>query len=349
MVLEHEKTSKHQVNSPAGLTYEAAGVSIAAGDESVERIKAMARATYGPSVLRDIGLFGGFYELDSGRCRRPVLVSSIDGVGTKVKVACALGVYDTVGEDLVNHSVNDVMTSGADPLFFLDYLATGKLKPEVVEKVVEGMARACRQAGCALIGGETAEMPGVYHPDDFDLAGAIVGVVEKEQIIDGHTIKAGDVLVGIGSNGLHTNGYSLARKVLLELAGIKLTEHVHELGCTLGEELLRVHRSYQTLVQQVRSLPGLHGIAHITGGGIVGNTSRLLPAGRSLRIDWQAWEVPPIFRLIQRLGKVQDAEMRRVFNLGIGEVLVVAPEATSICIEKASAAGFAAYIIGEVA
>ncbi|MDZ7338197.1 MAG: phosphoribosylformylglycinamidine cyclo-ligase [candidate division KSB1 bacterium] len=348
MVLEHEKTSKHQVNSQAGLTYEAAGVSIAAGDESVERIKAMARATYGPSVLRDIGLFGGFYELDSGRCRRPVLVSSIDGVGTKVKVACALGVYDTVGEDLVNHSVNDVMTSGADPLFFLDYLATGKLKPEVVEKVVEGMARACRQAGCALIGGETAEMPGVYHPDDFDLAGAIVGVVEKEQIIDGHTIKAGDVLVGIGSNGLHTNGYSLARKVLLELAGIKLTEQVHELGCTLGEELLRVHRSYQILVQQVRSLPGLHGIAHITGGGIVGNTSRLLPAGRSLRIDWQAWEVPPIFRLIQRLGKVQDAEMRRVFNLGIGEVLVVAPEAADICIEKASAAGFAAYIIGEV-
>ncbi len=337
------------MSSQARLTYEAAGVSIAAGDESVERIKALARTTFGPSVLREIGLFGGFFQLDLSRFRHPVLVASIDGVGTKLKIAAALGVYDTVGQDIVNHSVNDVMTSGADPLFFLDYLATGKLKPEVVEKVVEGMARACRQAGCALIGGETAEMPGFYQPDEFDLAGAIVGIVEKEQIIDGRNIQARDMLVGIEANGLHTNGYSLARKVLLELAGMKLTQRVEELGCTLGEELLRVHRSYQALVQEVRGLAGLRGIAHITGGGIVGNTSRLLPSGRTLRIDWQAWEVPPIFRLIQRLGKIEETEMRRVFNMGIGEVLVVAPEAVDETLQGATAAGFRACIIGEVA
>jgi phosphoribosylformylglycinamidine cyclo-ligase len=337
------------VNEHSGLTYEGAGVSIATGDESVERIKALAKSTFSSAVLREIGLFGGFYELDATRFRRPVLVSSIDGVGTKLKIACALGVYDTVGEELVNHCVNDVMTSGADPLFFLDYLATGKLRSEVVEQVVAGMARACRQAGCALIGGETAEMPGFYQPDDFDLAGAIVGVVEKDAIVDGRGIQVGDLLIGIASNGLHTNGYSLARKVLLDVARMGLTDHVDELGTTLGEELLRVHRSYQPLVQRVRAVEGLRGIAHITGGGIVGNTRRLLPAGRSLRMDWQAWEVPPIFRLIQRLGNVAEEEMRRVFNLGIGEVLIVAPQAAQACVDAATELGLASFHIGEVA
>ncbi len=336
------------MNQQAGLTYEAAGVSITSGDESVERIKALARSTFGQSVLKDIGLFGGFFELDLTRYRRPVLVSSIDGVGTKLKIACALGMYESVGEDLVNHSVNDVMTSGADPLFFLDYLATGKLHPPVVEQVVAGMARACRKAGCALIGGETAEMPGFYQPDEFDLAGAIVGVVEKDQIIDGHTIQEGDVLIGIASNGLHTNGYSLARKVLLEVAGMKLTDYVEELGSTLGEELLRVHRSYQPLVQRVRTWAGLRGIAHITGGGIVGNTRRLLPAGRSLRVNWGAWEIPAIFSLIQRLGRVADEEMRNVFNLGIGEVLIVDRAAAQDCMTAAAEVGFASFHIGEV-
>ncbi|MCR4438944.1 MAG: phosphoribosylformylglycinamidine cyclo-ligase [bacterium] len=337
------------MNEHSGLTYEGAGVSIATGDESVERIKALAKSTFSSAVLREIGLFGGFYELDATRFRRPVLVSSIDGVGTKLKIACALGVYDTVGEELVNHCVNDVMTSGADPLFFLDYLATGKLRSEVVEQVVAGMARACRQAGCALIGGETAEMPGFYQPDDFDLAGAIVGVVEKDAIVDGRGIQVGDLLIGIASNGLHTNGYSLARKVLLDVARMGLTDHVDELGTTLGEELLRVHRSYQPLVQRVRAVEGLRGIAHITGGGIVGNTRRLLPAGRSLRMDWQAWEVPPIFRLIQRLGNVAEEEMRRVFNLGIGEVLIVAPQAAQACVDAATELGLASFHIGEVA
>ncbi|MBC7186139.1 MAG: phosphoribosylformylglycinamidine cyclo-ligase [Calditrichaeota bacterium] len=337
------------MNEHSGLTYEAAGVSIATGDESVERIKALAKSTFSPAVLREIGLFGAFYELDTTRFRRPVLVSSIDGVGTKLKIACALGVYDTVGEDLVNHCVNDVMTSGADPLFFLDYLATGKLQPEVVEQVVAGMARACRQASCALIGGETAEMPGFYQPDDFDLAGAIVGVVEREAIIDGRGIQVGDLLIGVASNGLHTNGYSLARKVLLDVARMKLTDYVDELGTTLGEELLRVHRSYQPLVQRVRTVQGLRGIAHITGGGIVGNTRRLLPPARSLRIDWQAWQVPPIFQLIQRLGNVADEEMRRVFNLGIGEVLIVAPQAAQACVDAATGLGLTSFHIGEVA
>ncbi|MGQ9559363.1 MAG: phosphoribosylformylglycinamidine cyclo-ligase [Candidatus Oleimicrobiaceae bacterium] len=332
----------------SGLTYEAAGVSIASGDESVERIKTLARSTFGPSVLKDIGLFGGFFELDITRYRRPVLVSSIDGVGTKLKIACALGLYESVGEDLVNHSVNDLMTSGADPLFFLDYLATGKLHPPVVEQVVTGMARACRNAGCALIGGEMAEMPGFYQPEEFDLAGAIVGLVERDDIIDGRAIQAGDVLIGIASNGLHTNGYSLARKVLLEVAGMKLTDYVEELGTTLGEELLRVHRSYQPLIQRVRTLAGLRGIAHITGGGIIGNTRRLLPSGRSLRVNWSAWEVPAIFSLIQRLGRVADEEMRNVFNLGIGEVLIVDPAAAQDCMRVAAEVGFASFHIGEV-
>ncbi|MGQ9853403.1 MAG: phosphoribosylformylglycinamidine cyclo-ligase [Candidatus Oleimicrobiaceae bacterium] len=332
----------------SGLTYEAAGVSIASGDESVERIKTLARSTFGPSVLKDIGLFGGFFELDITRYRRPVLVSSIDGVGTKLKIACALGLYESVGEDLDNHSVTDLMTSGADPLFFLDYLATGKLHPPVVEQVVTGMARACRNAGCALIGGEMAEMPGFYQPEEFDLAGAIVGLVERDDIIDGRAIQAGDVLIGIASNGLHTNGYSLARRVLLEVAGMKLTDYVEELGTTLGEELLRIHRSYQPLIQRVRTLAGLRGIAHITGGGIIGNTRRLLPSGRSLRVNWSAWEVPAIFSLIQRLGRVADEEMRNVFNLGIGEVLIVDPAAAQDCMRVAAEVGFASFHIGEV-
>lgn len=336
------------MNQDSGLTYEAAGVSIASGDESVERIKTLARSTFGPSVLKDIGLFGGFFELDITRYRRPVLVSSIDGVGTKLKIACALGLYESVGEDLVNHSVNDLMTSGADPLFFLDYLAAGKLHPPIVEQVVTGMARACRNAGCALIGGETAEMPGFYQPEEFDLAGAIVGLVERDDIIDGHAIQAGDVLIGIASNGLHTNGYSLARKVLLEVAGMKLTDYVEELGTTLGEELLRVHRSYKPLIQRVRTLAGLRGIAHITGGGIIGNTRRLLPSGRSLRVNWRAWEVPAIFSLIQRLGRVADEEMRNVFNLGIGEVLIVDPATAQDCMRAAAEVGFASFHIGEV-
>lgn len=336
------------MNQDSGLTYEAAGVSIASGDESVERIKTLARSTFGPSVLKDIGLFGGFFELDITRYRRPVLVSSIDGVGTKLKIACALGLYESVGEDLVNHSVNDLMTSGADPLFFLDYLAAGKLHPPIVEQVVTGMARACRNAGCALIGGETAEMPGFYQPEEFDLAGAIVGLVERDDIIDGYAIQAGNVLIGIASNGLHTNGYSLARKVLLEVAGMKLTDYVEELGTTLGEELLRVHRSYQPLIQRVRTLAGLRGIAHITGGGIIGNTRRLLPSGRSLRVNWSAWEVPAIFSLIQRLGRVADEEMRNVFNLGIGEVLIVDPAAAQDCMRAAAEVGVASFHIGEV-
>ncbi len=308
------------------ITYESSGVSIEGAERSVQRIKSMVRSTFSKNVLSEIGLFGGFFNLDIEQYRQPVLVSSIDGVGTKLKIAFAMHKHDTIGEDLVNHCVNDVMTSGAEPLFFLDYLAVAKLDSDVLEHIVEGMVRGCRNAGCALIGGETAEMPGFYGEGEYDVAGVLVGILDRPNLINGSTIAVGDVLLGLPSNGLHTNGYSLAREIFFNVANYRVTDTIDELGGTLGEELLKVHRSYAEAVRLARGRHGMKAIVHVTGGGIEGNTARVLPEGRSLDISWRSISQPPIFHLIQSLGGITDQEMRKVFNLGVGEIFIVSPD-----------------------
>lgn len=304
-------------------TYKSSGVDIDAGEELIRRIKKPVRSTFSSNVLNDIGLFGGFYKASFRGVREPVLVSSVDGVGTKLKVALAMNKHDTVGQDLVNHCVNDILVCGAKPLFFLDYFAAGRLDPDVAEKVVLGFVKACRENRCALIGGETAEMPGVYAPEDYDVAGTVVGVVDRRKIIDGKKVRKGDVLIALPSTGLHTNGFSLARTVLFSV--FPVTTFIDELGQTLGEALLAVHRSYLKAVYPLLAKYPILGLAHITGGGIEGNTRRVLPKGRILNVDWSAWERPQIFRLIQKTGQVPEDDMRRTFNLGVGMVLISRP------------------------
>ncbi|HYM24161.1 MAG TPA: phosphoribosylformylglycinamidine cyclo-ligase [Vicinamibacterales bacterium] len=304
--------------------YKAAGVDIDAGNETVRRITSLARATFTNGVLSDIGSFGGLFQLDRDRFREPVLVSSADGVGTKLKVAFMTGRHDTVGADLVNHCVNDILVQGAEPLFFLDYLATGRLSPSVAEQVIGGVARGCRENGCALIGGETAEMPGFYSDGEYDIAGFIVGVVEKSQVIDGRTIAPDDGLIALPSSGLHTNGYSLARRVLFGTSGLTADSYVTELGTTIGAALLAPHRSYLSAVRPLLEQRLVKGLAHITGGGITENVPRVLPPGCAAQIDRRSWTVPPIFRLLQERGDIGDDEMLRVFNMGIGLVIVCA-------------------------
>jgi len=328
-------------------TYAEAGVSIAEGDRFVKEIKRNVRSTYTPQVIGDNGAFGGFFDARFASMRHPVLVSSIDGVGTKLKVAELLECFDTIGQDLVNHCVNDILVCGARPLYFLDYFATGKLRVEVAAEVIKGMSRACRENGCALIGGETAEMPGIYHGNDFDLAGTIVGVVEKSEIVNGKKIRKGDVLVGLPSTGLHTNGFSLARAVLLKDFSVRT--FVEELQETIGQALLRVHKSYLPAVAPLLRTSVIRGLAHITGGGIIGNTSRILPHGRSLRIDWDSWQRPPIFSLIQRIGEVPEEDMRKTFNLGIGLVIVARKNATDELQRRLRRKGERSFVIGEVA
>ncbi len=305
------------------LTYKNAGVDIEAGDETVKRIKGFAKSTFSKNVLSDIGLFGAFFQPDLNGYKEPVLVSSVDGVGTKLKIAFAVGRHDTVGQDLVNHCVNDISVCGAKPLYFLDYLAFGKLIPDKAAKIIEGFSIACRENSCALIGGETAEMPGLYDPDEYDISGTIVGIVDKNKIIDGKNIKKGDVLFGFPSNGLHTNGYSLARKVLLPK--FKLNKVIDELGAPLGDELLRIHKSYLKLIKHLNDNMQVKGFSHITGGGIVGNTKRILPGGLELKIEWETWEMPAVFKLIQQTGNISFEEMRYVFNLGIGLIAIISP------------------------
>jgi phosphoribosylformylglycinamidine cyclo-ligase len=305
------------------MRYLDAGVNIDAATRAKARIRQLARQTFNPRVLKDVGAFGGFFAVD-GLPRDAVLVASTDGVGTKLKIAFALERHSTVGADLVHHCVNDIAVHGAAPLFFLDYLATGKLHPDVIAEVVKGVARACRTVGCALIGGETAEMPGFYSHNEYDLAGCIVGCVRRRQILDGSRIRPGDLILGLRSLGLHTNGYSLAREVLLERAGLNLAERVPELGRTLGEELLAPHRCYWPLVQPLLAQGRLKGLVHITGGGLTGNPPRILPAGTRAEIRLGSWPVLPIFELIQRLGRVPQDDMLRTFNMGIGMMLVVA-------------------------
>jgi phosphoribosylformylglycinamidine cyclo-ligase len=307
----------------SAITYQAAGVDIAAGARAVELMKDAVRATYGPEVLLGIGAFGGLFDAAALRgMDAPVLVASTDGVGTKTKIAAALGRYDTIGHDIVNHCINDILVQGARPLFFLDYIASSKLDPAMVATVVSGAAAACRAAGCALLGGETAEMPGVYAPGEFDLVGTIVGVVDRAELIDGSAIRPGDVVIGLASSGLHTNGFSLARHVL---ESWDLRAAPPELGEPLGEALLAPHRSYLAEVQRLRRAGvAVKGLAHITGGGLIDNPPRILPPGAAIHLRRDSWPIPPLFQLIQRAGQIDAAEMAHVFNLGLG-MLVVTP------------------------
>jgi len=330
------------------MSYRNSGVNLKAAEESTRKISVLAEKTFNKHVLNGIGLFAGFYEIDLEKYPQPVVATSIDGVGTKLKIAFAMDSHMTVGQDLVNHCVNDIMTSGADPIAFTDYIGALQLNPDKVAQIVEGMAIACKQNECALIGGESAEMPGFYSPGEYDLAGSIIGLVNRNEIINGENIIAGDVLIGLASNGLHTNGYSLARKVLLEKAKVDLARHEPDLGASWGSVLLKIHRSYKNVIQGIRGFAGLDGISHITGGGIEGNTKRLLRDGLALHIDWDSWDVPAEFNLIQHMGKIDSFEMRRVFNMGIGLVLVISQNTVDHFLHHLQKSGEQATIIGRV-
>jgi phosphoribosylformylglycinamidine cyclo-ligase len=321
--------------------YKSAGVDIDAGNEVVRRIKGLAKATATSGVISDLGSFGGLFHLAGRGLQDPVLVASADGVGTKLRVAFLSGVHNTVGVDLVNHCVNDILVQGAEPLFFLDYLATGRLDPDVAVQIVEGLARGCRENGCALLGGETAEMPGFYADGEYDVAGFIVGAVERGRLIDGKAIAAGDVLIGIPSSGLHTNGYSLARNIVFERLRLDVHDRVPELGLTVADALLAPHRSYLPLLRPLlRDRPGvIKGMAHITGGGITDNLPRVLPGGLDAQVRRGSWEIPALFRWLERAGGVPAGDMYRTFNMGIGLILVVAPADVDGCVAALRAAG----------
>ncbi|HEU4363858.1 MAG TPA: phosphoribosylformylglycinamidine cyclo-ligase [Candidatus Krumholzibacteria bacterium] len=310
------------------MRYRDSGVDIDKANEATRAIARLVKKTWGGEVLSEIGSFGGLFRVPAGM-REPVLVSSMDGVGTKLLVARAARRYNTVGQDLVNHCVNDILVQGARPLFFLDYVAAGKVEPDVIASLVSGLAQACAENGCALIGGETAEMPGLYQEGDFDLAGTIVGVVERAAIIDGSSIVPGDVVFALPSNGLHTNGYSLARRIAFETLGLAIDARVDELGATVADEFLRVHRSYLAAVNEIAAVVTIKGLAHITGGGVLENLPRILPDGCGARVERGAWPVPPVFRWIARNGDVVEGEMYRVFNMGLGMLVVVSPEDAS--------------------
>lgn len=332
------------------MDYKASGVDIDAGNETVRRIRGLARSTFTAGVLSDIGSFGGLFRLDAARYDEPVLVSSADGVGTKLKVAFMSGRHDTVGADLVNHCVNDILVQGARPLFFLDYFATGRLSPQVAESVVSGMAAACRDNGCALLGGETAEMPGIYADGEYDLAGFIVGIVDRAKILTGATIAIGDVLVGVPSSGLHTNGYSLARHIAFAHVGLSVESYVPELAATIGDALLMPHRSYLRMIQPLLDGDAIKGMAHITGGGITENLPRILPSGTMAIVDAASWSVPPVFEWLRHAGDVPMGDMMRTFNMGIGLVLAVSRDrAQQVLSDLASTGEHGARVIGEVA
>ena len=321
------------------MDYKQSGVDIDAGNEVVRRIRALARRTFTPGVLSEIGSFGGLFALSSAGVRDPVLVASADGVGTKLRVAFMTGVHGTIGRDLVNHCVNDILVQGARPLFFLDYLATGRLDPDVAVQIVDGLASACRENGCALLGGETAEMPGFYADGEYDVAGFIVGVVDRDRVIDGRAIRAGDRLIGIPSSGLHTNGYSLARRIAFEVAALDVNAVVPELGGTIGEALLVPHRSYLRLIEPLLDSGRIKGMAHITGGGITDNLPRVLPEGVHASIDRASWTVPPVFQWLQREGNVPIDDMLRTFNMGVGLIVVCAPDDAESLLAELERAG----------
>ncbi|HEX3436636.1 MAG TPA: phosphoribosylformylglycinamidine cyclo-ligase [Pseudacidobacterium sp.] len=330
------------------VTYADAGVDITSGDKAKQRIKYLAQKTFTRNVLSEIGGFGGLFKLDTAKYQQPVLVSSADGVGTKLKVAFELGIHHTVGADLVNHCVNDIAVQGGIPLFFLDYLATGRLDGSVTEKIVSGLADACRANGCALIGGETAQMPGFYADGEYDLAGFIVGVVEKDKIITGSKIKAGDVLIGLPSTGLHTNGYSLARKLFFEVAGYKAEQYVNALKEKAGAALMKTHRSYLNAIKKLTANDYVTGMAHITGGGITENLPRILPKNISAIVELDSWPVLPIFEHLRELGNVPQEEMLRTFNLGIGLIVVVPAEKFKRVKSTLERANEKFYVIGRM-
>lgn len=331
-----------------GLNYKGAGVDIDAANRSVEMIKKWVNRTRRPEVLADIGSFGGFFALDPGKYREPVLVSGTDGVGTKLKIAQMANIHDTVGIDLVAMCVNDILVHGAEPLFFLDYIALGRLNPDLVESLVKGVSQGCLEAGCSLIGGETAEMPGFYGEDEYDLAGFAVGAVERSQLIDGRKVRSGDIIIGLPSSGLHSNGYSLVRKTLLEKTGLALDKPVAELGRSLGEELLQPTRIYVKSVSKlVQEIP-VRAMAHITGGGIPENLARVLPAGVGAFIEETAMETPPIFKLVEKRGRVAREEMFRTFNMGLGFLVVVAEGDLDRALDCLAAQGEKPLVVGAV-
>ncbi len=335
--------------------YAAAGVDIDLGNRVKATLPQLLASTRRPGVLGKVGGFGGLFALDTRRYRQPVLVSSVDGVGTKLKIAFALDRHDTVGQDLVNHCVNDIVVLGAEPLFFLDYLGTGRLEPHVFTDLIRGFAQACAENHCALIGGETAQMPGFYQPGEYDVSGTIVGVVEKARLLDGRGIRPGDAVLGLASSGLHTNGYSLARKIFFEQRKLKPASHVPELGTTIGDELLKVHRSYGPLVLALLQrfnrpgrAPARKGLAHNTGGGFVDNIPRILPAGCDVILRKGSWEVPPVFELIRTWGNVAETELYQVFNMGVGMTVIVAPDRVEAALRFIRARSHGAWLIGEV-
>ncbi len=330
------------------ITYADSGVDIDRADRAKQRIKYLANRTFTKGVVGDIGGFGGLFAIDKKLFRQPVLVSSVDGVGTKLKVAFMTKTHHTVGADLVNHCVNDIAVQGATPLFFMDYLATGVLDPDVTEKVVEGIAEACRHNGCALIGGETAEMPGFYPEGEYDLAGFIVGIVDKSKIITGKEVKVGDVLLGLPSNGLHTNGYSLARKLFFDVAGYTPDTFVNEIKGKAGAELLKTHKSYWPVLRKLIHAGLIRAMAHITGGGITDNLPRVLPKGRAAVVEMGTWPILPVFSHMQAIGNVPQDDMMRTFNMGIGMVLVVAAEKFQKVESMIEAAGEKSYLIGRI-
>ena len=315
--------AKTPPSSPTPITYADAGVDISRANRTKQRIKYLAHKTFTRGVLSEIGGFGGLFAVDKVKYVDPVLVSSVDGVGTKLKIAFEMDLHSTVGADLVNHCVNDIAVQGAAPLFFMDYLATGTLDPAIAEKVVEGIADACKHNGCALIGGETAEMPGFYPDGEYDLAGFIVGVVDRERIITGKDVQIGDIILGLASNGLHTNGYSLARKLLFEVARYSPETYVNEIKNKVGNELMRTHKSYWPALKKLIDARCVAALAHITGGGITENLPRVLPRGTAAVIELGSWPVLPIFEHLQQLGNVPQDEMLRTFNMGMGMLLVV--------------------------
>jgi len=330
------------------ITYSDAGVDIDAATRATDRIKELAKRTFNQRTLSEIGSFGGMFDGAFPQLKQPVLVASADGVGTKLKIAFLAGINNTVGRDLVNHCVNDILVQGARPLFFLDYIATGKLLPEVVAAIVEGVANGCRENGCVLLGGETAEMPDFYSAGEYDIAGFIVGIADREKVIDGKRITPGDILLALPSVGLHTNGYSLARKLFFEVAGYKVDTYLDELGATAGEALLREHVSYLGPLDGLLDSGTIKGLAHITGGGLTDNLPRILPEGCGAEIDKGSLPVLPIFKLMQQIGNVSEAEMYRTFNMGVGMVVVCAPEDRQLITQHLSGRDTGWFEIGRV-
>ena len=335
-------------DSKPSLSYRDAGVNIDAANEALGNVKEMIRRTFDENVVQDIGSFGAMYSLNASNMEEPVLVSSVDGVGTKLKLAFMMNKHDTVGIDLVSHCVNDILVQGARPLFFLDYLAFGKLEPAVAAEVIKGLATGCRYAGCALIGGETAEMPNMYTEGEYDVAGTIVGIVDRKNIVDGSTVVSGDVVIGIGSSGLHTNGYSLARKICFEVAGLTCDSPMPGTGKTVGEALLEPHRSYAKLIQVLMRIVKVKAMAHITGGGITDTLPRSIPKTMGASIDLGTWTVPPVFSFLKDAGNVADLEMLRTFNLGMGYLVVVSAAEAEKALDALRQGGEEPARIGEI-